>query len=247
MFLLKKILSALAVPPFSLILLALAGLFLSRRHPRSGRWLAGFALSAMLLMSIPAVSILLMQSLALPPPITASQLHGVQAIVILGGGVDDNAPEYGTDTVGGATLQRLRYGAWLQRSSGLPILVSGGSPFGGRPEAEAMKETLEREFGAKVRWTEAHSRDTAENANLSAAMLWPAKITRIALVSHAWHLPRAVPLFERQGLEVVAAPTAYDTWPRSYAEIILPSAGALQRSSAALREWIGIAVQRLSK
>lgn len=247
MFLLKKILSALAVPPFSLILLALAGLFLSRRHPRSGRWLAGLALSGMLLMSIPAVSILLMQSLDLPPPISTDQLRRAQAIVILGGGIDDDAPEYGNDTVGGATLQRLRYGAWLQKASGLPILVTGGAPFGSRPEADAMKETLEREFGAKVRWTETHSRDTAENANLSAAVLWPAKVTRIALVSHAWHLPRAVPLFERQGLEVVAAPTAYDTWPRSYAERILPSTEALHRSSTALREWIGIAVQRLKR
>ena len=247
MFLLKRILSALVVPPFSLILLALAGVLLSRRHPRSGRWLAGFALSCLLLMSIPAVSILLMQSLDPPPPISAEQLRHVQAIVILGGGVDDNAPEYGTDTVGSATLQRLRYGAWLQKASGLPILVSGGAPFGSRPEAEAMKETLEREFGAKVRWTEPHSRDTAENANLSAAMLWPAKITRIALVSHASHLPRAVRLFERQGLEVVAAPTGYDTWPRSYAARILPSTGALHGSSTALREWIGIAVQRLTK
>lgn len=244
MFLLKKILSALAVPPFSLILLALLGVFLSRRHPRSGRWLTGLALAGIGLLSIPAISIMLMQSLATPAPITPQQLARVQAIVILGGGIYAGAPEYGTDTVGPASLQRVRYGALLQKHSGLPILVTGGAPFGGRPEAETMKETIEREFGGKVRWTESRSRDTAENANFSAVILWSSHITRIALVSHAWHLPRAIPLFEKQGLEVVPAPTAFTTWPEINAALFLPSAGALERSSTALHEWLGILVQR---
>ena len=36
------------------------------------------------------------------------------------------SPEYG-DTINTRTLARVRYGAWLSRASGLPILVSGGT------------------------------------------------------------------------------------------------------------------------
>ena len=247
MFLLKKLLSALALPPLSLILLALLGVLLTRRHPRTGRWLTGLSLLGLVVLSIPAVSIVLMRSLETYPPIAATQLSRAQAIVILGGGIYPGAPEYGADTVGQHTLERVRYGAYLQKRSGLPILVSGGAPFGSRPEADAMKETLEREFGAKVRWSESHSRDTAENANLSAAVLWPAKVTRIALVSHAWHLPRAIALFEKQGLEVIAAPTGFTPWPPMSAALFLPSADALARSSMALHEWLGILMQRAGR
>lgn len=247
MFLLKKLLSALALPPLSLILLALLGVILTRRHPRTGRWLAGLSLLGLVVLSLPAVSIVLTRSLETYPPIPAAQLSRAQAIVILGGGVYSGAPEYGGDTVGQYTLERIRYGAYLQKRSGLPILVSGGAPFGGRPEADTMQETLEREFGSKVRWVEKRSHDTAENASLSGASLWAAKVTRIALVSHAWHLPRAVALFEKQGLEVIAAPTAFTIWPEPNAALLLPSAGALARSSMALHEWLGILVQRYGR
>ena len=247
MFLLKKLLSALALPPLSLILLALLGLLLTRRHPRTGRWLAGLSLLSLAMLSVPAVSIALMRSLETHPPIQAAQLARVQAIVVLGGGIYYSAPEYGGDTVGRHSLERIRYAAHLHKKSGLPILVSGGAPFGGRPEAETMQEALERDFSSKVRWTEKRSNDTAENASLSGATLWAAKVTRIALVSHAWHLPRAIALFEKQGLEVIAAPTAFTPWPPMSAALFLPSADALARSNMALHEWLGILMQRAGR
>ena len=168
-------------------------------------------------------------------------------IVILGGGIYEGAPEYGGDTVSNATLSRVRYGAYLQRNSGLPILATSGAPFGRRPEAETMKEVIEREFGGKVRWTESTSRDTAENAAFTARMLKAEGISRIALVSHAWHLRRGVELFERQGLEIYPAPTIFGGHATPLYAMIMPSAGALSKSSFALHEWLGILVQRLTK
>jgi uncharacterized SAM-binding protein YcdF (DUF218 family) len=145
--------------------------------------------------------------------------------------------------VSAATLERLRYGARLARESNLPLLVTGGAPFGGRAEAASMRESLERDFGVKVRWVEASSRDTAENAGLSAPMLKAAGVTRIALVSHGWHLPRAIPLFEKQGLEVTPAPTAFSTGSPSPIENLLP--GAMNRSRQALNEYLGQLYNRL--
>lgn len=257
MFLLKKILAALILPPAGPILLALFGLWLMRarsaveRYPRSrrwhsaGLWLATLSLLGLLLLSLPVVGNALMAPLEPNPPITAAQLRRVQAIVILGGHTYHAAPEYGGDTVGGTTLERLRYGARLARQSGLPLLVTGGAPSGGRPEAETMREALELDFGVKVRWVETASRDTAENAGLSAPMLKAAGVTRIALVSHGWHLPRAVALFEKQGLEVVPAPTAFSTGSPSLLEDLLPR--GLVRSRLALNEYLGQLFNRLKE
>lgn len=245
MFYLKKLASALVLPPFGPILLALFGLWLTRRHPRLGRSIALVALLLLTALSLPLVANSLRHRLEYLPPIPPQSLARAQAIVILGGGVYDNAPEYGVSTIGGPSLERGRYGVYLQKRSGLPILITGGAPYGGRPEGEAMQETIEKEFGGRVKWTENASNDTAESAVLSAEILKVAGVKRIALVSHVWHLPRAVPLFERQGLEVFPAPTGYATSSSPIYAELLPSAGALQSSTWVLHEWLGIFVQRL--
>lgn len=249
MFLLKKLLAALILPPAGPVLLALCGLWLtrarSRRWRNGGLWLAALSLLGLLVLSLPMVGQALIAPLEPYPPLTPAQLQRVQAIVILGGGSYHYAPEYGGgDTVGHATLERLRYGARLARESGLPLLVTGGAPFGGRAEGESMRETLEQDFGVKVRWVETVSRDTGENASLSAPLLKAAGITRIALVSHGWHLPRAIPLFAQQGLEVTPAPTAFSTGSPSLMESLLP--GGLGRSREALHEYLGQLYNRIN-
>ncbi|MDP2810799.1 MAG: YdcF family protein [Rhodocyclaceae bacterium] len=249
MFLLKKLLVALILPPTGPLLLALFGLWLtrskSRRWREGGLWLTALSLLGLLVLSLPVVGTALMAPLEPHPPIRPEQLQRVQAIVILGGGSYFAAPEYGGDTVSNATLERLRYGARLARDSGLPLLVTGGAPFGGRPEAESMREVLEQDFGVKVRWVEAASRDTAESASLSAPMLKAAGVTRIALISHGWHLPRAISLFGKQGLEVTPAPTAFSTSPPSPVAGFLP--GALGNSRQALHEYLGQLYNRLKE
>lgn len=81
---------------------------------------------------------------------------------------------------------------------------------------------------------EAHSLDTQDNARLSARLLQADGITRIVLVSHAWHLRRAMPLFTQQGLEVIAAPTGFSsTAPQAWA-MSLPNAKAFSESCYAL-------------
>lgn len=245
MFHLTKILSTLVLPPAGPILLALFGVWLSRKHPRFGRSLTTLALLSLFALALPPVANSLLQTLEVHPPITQQGMKQVQAIVILGGGTYYDAPEYAGDTVSRYTLERLRYGALLQKRSSLPILVTGGAPFGGRPEGELMREAIERDFGGRVQWVEGKSRDTAENAVYSAELLKKAGIQRIALLSHGWHLPRAISLFERQGLEVIAAPTAFTTQSPSQLEYLLPSTTALSNSTFALREWLGRFVQQL--
>jgi uncharacterized SAM-binding protein YcdF (DUF218 family) len=158
----------------------------------------------------------------------------------LGGGTYFHAPEYGGDTVGQATLERLRFAAKLQRETGKPVLVTGGSPLGNNTsEAEQMKQVLEHEFNVPVSWVEGASDNTQENANLSKKMLEQPRITRIYLVTHAWHMPRAMLAFQAAGFQIVPAPTAYTTRFQTDLLAFLPNANALRDSRIFMHELIG--------
>lgn len=248
-FLAKKFLSSLILPPTSLLLLALFGLFLLasswQRGRRLGGWLAVLGCGGALVLTLNGVSSALIVALEVHPPVTAQGLKDAEAIVVLGGGAYRNAREYGGDTVNRLGLERIRYAARLARESGLPLLLTGGAPFGGRAEAELMREVLEKEFGVPVRWVETASKDTGENAAFSAPLLKSAGLTRIALVSHAWHMRRAIPLFEREGLTVIPAPTIFHRAGWGTIEAWLPGSGELTRIAA--HEWLGHWVNELKR
>lgn len=234
----------MVLPPLGPIILVVGGLALARYRRNFGRVLASLSLNALVILSTPWMAGFLISGLQKFPPIDSSQLAKCQAIVVLGGGVYRDAPEYGGDTIGFVSLERLRYALYLSKLSGLPILATGGAPEGGVAEAVAMRKSAEDEFGSQIQWTEGQSMDTSSSARLSASLLKEHGVKRIALVSHAWHLPRAVANFEAVGLEVVPAPMGFS---RSSVDALafLPSAGALATSSRALHEWLGILASRL--
>jgi uncharacterized SAM-binding protein YcdF (DUF218 family) len=163
------------------------------------------------------------------------------AIVILGGGSVPKAFEYGGNAnLKWTTLERVRYGAWLAKRFHKPILVTGGDPDeNGISEAKLMATTLAREFGVAPRWVEEESKTTLENAQNSDVILKHVGINRIYLVSHAWHLARATPEFERLGLTVVPAGIGYSTGKFGFFSLV-PSASALYNSYLACHEALGI-------
>lgn len=240
-WLITSILANALLPPFSLVLLILAGLILLRRFPHFARTLIFFTAAALYGLSTPWVSGLLLKSLEISRPIERVTPLEADAIVVLGGGRRTDALEYGSDTVNSLTLERLRYAAYLQRFSRLPLMVTGGMPGGGsQPEGRLMHDILVREFKVPVKWVEDGALTTWDNARLSAPRLRQAGVERIVLVSHAWHLRRAVPQFEGHGLDVIPAGTQFsDTRIDSYLSL-LPSALGLRDSYFALHEWLGI-------
>lgn len=230
---------AVLVPPASLILLGLLGLAWRRRRPALGAALSSFSLIGLLLLSLPVTAYSLMTQLEPPPLPGASAAGGAQAIVILAGGVSRGAAEWGGDTVSLFTLQRVRYGAWLARRTRLPVLVTGAAPHEGRPgEAAMMRALLADEFGVPVRWFDEDARTTAGNAREAAALLRADGLTRIMLVTSAFHMPRAQRVFARAGLQVLAAPTGYFGYASGEFEWahLVPSGDALRISYLALRE-----------
>lgn len=250
-WLLSNLVAAWALPPLNGLLLAALGLWIARRHRRTGLGLCAAALAALAVLSTPAGGGLLIGWVesgapALDP--ARARASGAGAIVILGGGRNRNAPEFGADaeTVSEPTLARVRYGARLARDTGLPVLVSGGKPDGGaHSEAALMAEALEREFKVPVRWRETRSDDTIENARYSAVLLKEAGITRVLLVTDAMHMPRAAERFRVAGLDPVPAPTNFRGGGPLTPVDFLPSAWGLRTSSMAMREGIGLLVSRL--
>lgn len=192
-------------------------------------------------LSTPWMGGLLQKSLEISSPVSPDVLKSADAIVVLGGGRRKDSPEYGGDTLNSTSLERLRYAAYLHRISGLPILVTGGKPDGGSlAEGTIMQHVLQQEYGISARWVEDTSRTTWENASHASALLTHAGIQRIALVTHAWHLRRATPLFEASGLSVIPTGTQFSTAKVNSIFDVLPTTNGLRSSVYALHEWLGI-------
>ena len=244
----KVLLKALILPPLAPLLIAAIGLLILSRRPRAGRALVIVGLVTLTLLSIPAVSFALLQWVDDSPPMDLARLPDAQAIVILGGGLRRGAPEYGGDTMGRLTLERVRYGAMLARRSGLPVLVSGGKAVpSDSTEAAVMREALKNEFGVAVRWAEDRSRNTHENAAMSAALLRADGVKRVLLVAHGFDMPRAVSEFAAAGIYAIAAPTGLASTRHAYrfADFV-PSVDALQWSYYALYEAYADAWRRIA-
>lgn len=235
-------LKPLISPPGSLMVVAGIGWLLRKRRPRLGRTLIVSAAVAFYLLTTPVVSIGLLQGLQMYPPLDPRHPpRDLDAIVVLGGDQRVGADEFGTrETLSMLSLERVRYAAFLAKLTGAPVLTSGGTL---RPSqtalANQMKHVLAAEFGVEARWAEDASRDTWENAQFSKAILEREHVERIAVVTHAWHMPRAVFAFQRAGFEVVAAPTAFRTLDGVDLVDFLPSSRALHDSALALHEWLG--------
>ena len=244
-WLLTKIISSFLLPPLCFLLPGIAGLALSVRHPRLGRRLIVLMMALLWIFSLPFTGDSLLRQLETGNLLSLVARPNAQAIVVLGGGTYFGAPELGGSSVSEASLERLRYAARLYRQSALPLLVTGGDPEKtGTSEAELMKNTLQQDFNVPVRWIEAKSDNTIENARYSRQMLGPS-IKRIVLVTQGWHMPRARRLFERTGLSVIPAGTGFHCRrPLSLIDFI-PSAHGLEDSSIFLHEAIGLIRDRL--
>jgi len=234
-------LKILVMPPTVLFVLGGFGFLVARRKPKLGRALVIGSAAALVLLTLPLVAALLLRSLQTAPPAEfESVVPAPGAVVVLAADSVIDAPEYGQDTLGSLSLVRVRYAALLVRETDLPILVSGGpARTGALALAEFMRAALEDEYGVGVSWIEDRSGNTRQNAKYSAMMLHEAEISRIYLVTHAWHMPRARMAFATVGLKVVPAPTGFLARPAPEFGDFIATASGLQMSYYAFYEAIG--------
>lgn len=239
----QGIITNLFLPPiFILLIILLSGLFVCQRQFFVGA-LVVICTSTLLFLSTPyaagTLSVALEQRISERP---AADIPQPAAIIVLGGDIahGEDGPE-----VGPLTLERLRTAAALHRSTGLPVLVTGG-PLSGRVAiADLMAASLSSDFSVPARWIERRARDTRENAVFSVAIMREANIGAAFIVSHAWHLPRSQAAFMREGFSVVAAPVRRGRMPSGIASDWVPRPDHLTRSWYALREWAGLLIYRI--
>ena len=183
-------------------MLALLGLVLLKARPTFGRICIGAGLASLWLLSTPIVSDALTGLVELYPPLDFRQAAQRQAIVILGGGGERAfAPEYGGPAAEPLLLERLSYGAYIAKKTGLPVLVTGISLEAARCTIRCSEILALRRAGS-IR----QAYDTFENARNSARILTAENVHRIILVTRATHMRRAVQEFTAAGFDAVPAP-----------------------------------------
>ena len=246
----QKLLLTVALPPGSLILLALVGLFLAWRDWRFGKALVLVSLAALWLLATPAVSDALRYSLEKRfPPLEISEIPRADAIVALGGGmVPPNSRNPYPDL--GSAGDRYWHAGRLWRAGKAPeIVVSGGAlPWrdarGSEAEA-AVRLLTDLGVPADRILLESVSLDTRQNAQMSEAVLRTRGARRVLLVTSALHMRRALARFEIPGIDVIPVATDHEVADDPPGAIRwLPDTDALDGSRRALKEYLGYWVAR---
>lgn len=231
------------------------GIFLFKRT-RISAILSSIALALLLLSSNDICSRLLVQSLE-RQYVPNGELPTAEAIVILGGATRPKIsprPWYEVNEAG----DRLLYGALLYKQKKAPlIVVTGGRAEwlgeGGNPESEDMAAILElMAVPREAIIQESQSFNTRDNAVNTRQILLQRNINKVLLVTSALHMPRAMEIFRKIGLESIAAPTDFLAGQsdnnKGFAAILdlLPSADALKNTTNAIKEYIGLLVYQLA-
>lgn len=254
----KPWVSTLLLPPLPLLLMLLLAWWWQRRRPATATLLLMVAVVGLWFSHCQVTGALLERRLVLSPSLSIARVAELRrsaadnrsAVVVLGAGVRVLAPEYGESHLSNTAMQRLHYALWLSRQLQAPVMYASGAGWAqadAPDEATVAARIASRDHGRPLRWLETESHDTRGNARLALPMLQKDGINQVVLVTHGWHMRRALRAFEeeaaRSGMAVRTVPapmglhadrhlTAMQRW--------MPSAEGHQRVYRALREWIGL-------
>jgi uncharacterized SAM-binding protein YcdF (DUF218 family) len=246
-----KFLGRAALPPASMVLGLVLALILGLLGFRKvARAVAALAVLETALLSLPVVADILMAPLERESRKlgAAAPACCYEAIVVLGGGVRPAIPPWQPDPDLGSAADRVWMAARLYHRGIAPtVIVSGGSllaRYGGvpsSPEAVAMAQFLS-DLGvpSSAIVSEAQAINTADNIRQVRALV---QDKPVALVTSAYHMPRAMRLAARGGLNASAFPTDWQPpWSaRPYWDNWLPTDEAEGTSATALWEYLALA------
>lgn len=238
----------------SIGIMLLALIFLQAGKGGLAKMLLLLCLLCLSIPSMPVFSAFLVRTLEMDYPAQPIYRYSsAEAIVIRSGGVATARP-VSLAARPEETFDRLYQGYRLYKAGKAPvILLSGGSiswrtKEGGFPESVLMAEILRGMGVPKARiLVESRSRNTHENAVLSKKLLESRGIDSILLSTSALHMPRALACFRRAGLKAEPAPGDFLTEVTDRTNFLdfLPSAGALEDSTAVIKEYLGMAYYSL--
>ena len=248
-FFASKIFWMIASPINLLLFAALIGALLCfGRRACLGRGLALTAILILLAAATLPLGMLLIAPLEdrFPPP--PPDLAAPEGIIVLGGAIDDGVSRARGQTVFDEDGERLTEAVVLAKRfpQARVVYTSGSNSMTGGSSTEALqaRKFMSQMGIAPERVTiEDKSRNTDENARFTAAIVHPEASQRWIVVTSAFHMPRAMGLFEKAGFHPIAYPVAFRTrgqWPEDLRLTFEPVRN-LRIFEIAVHEWIGLA------
>ncbi len=244
----RTLLDILVIWPMPAVWLAIVGAIFMRR--RIGKVLLGLAVLFLVVGSLPVTgkALLLPLANAAPRYSAADSEAGEQkfsAIVVFlaGAFVDPDGRWWPQD----GSIRRTVAGRQLHRSTGLPIILSGGAPIPGQvAETEVTAQFVDTPAASTI--LESSARDTFETGEAVARILaerFPdVGQHKVILVTGLSHIARASAVLRRFGIEPVASPLAPPEpdhrLARSRVYDFIPSARGLGGVGQAWREYVGL-------
>jgi uncharacterized SAM-binding protein YcdF (DUF218 family) len=190
----------------------------------------------------------------LPP----TAIPNADAIVLLGGATRNASPPRIMPDLN-ENGDRLFYAAKLYQDGKAPLIIAAGGRiewYGGEaPEATDMAAILQT-MGVppEAIIEEPNSLNTYQNAVNVKEILLSKGLNRVLLVTSAMHMPRSLLIFQRQGIEAIAAPTDFlvsqqelqqqDNSLESKILSFFPETNSLDNTTKAIKEYIGTFVYR---
>ncbi len=219
MFILSKVLSLLSQPLAWLCAVLLTSLVLVHRKPIVARRMGWAALTMVLILGWKPLPDLLLRDLEgrYPEQPLAADLNRYAGMVVLGGASAAGyvAQDHSLPQLNDAAERMNAPVAALRRNPGLRIVFTGGEGelFAAGPSEAARARAFFDSMGvAADRVTyEDESRNTFENAMLTALVPGIDRTQRWLLVTSAWHMPRAMATFTKAGWNVTAYPVDFRT------------------------------------
>lgn len=250
MFLLKKFLAAWVLPPGLCVALLLVGAIFSRKHKAQMVFLLFMAMGTYLASLGPVADSLLIPLERQYTVPDMDDLRESQAYVVLMGGMADKGTDvFGHGTLAGDSTARLAAVYRLYRMARKPIIISGGPAVpSGFPESEIGKRFLIK-LGVRSDhiMIETRSRDTHENARYTKELCTGKGISKIVLVTSAYHTKRAMMIFAPLFRDVNPCPSDFRvSGGQSGVRRFFPNAESFHGTSTALRERLGILFHRMS-
>ncbi len=238
---------ALLLMPLGLVWVLLLGLTLwSRRLRHPGFTLAlGLVWLLLGLGGNPQVGQRLIARLeAQAPARDAGEGPILDALCVLGGGTDldpRGRPQLG------AHGDRVLEAARLWRAGRVRILAASGADNGDRDLAQETR-ALWLSLGvpdSAIRVVDVPCRNTREEIAAYRALRDRERWSRVGLLTSAWHLPRALALARKAGLEVTPLPCDHLGRPHPFhPQDLVPQLEGLRRTQTALWEMVGRSLGR---
>ena len=251
MFLLKKIAGLLLSPLTVCIVMLVSGLFLLlfTRRQRTGKFTVILGVVFLLLMSYDTLPDRALGTLErrYPPLTKIDSISDVKWIVVLGGGhvTDPNLPV--ASRISGESLSRLIEGVIIHKR--LPesrMILSGGSIFDPVPESKNMADlAIILGINKNDIQEEPAGLDTEDQAILIKKIVGKDKFI---LVTSAFHMPRSMALFQKQGMLPIPAPAGHRVKNKETINpfMFFPDSGGIGKMESAVHEYLGLIWAKLT-